>query len=407
MPLEICFIDLSSLSILKIVLSQMVKYPYLRLQITVFSLVSAAFTNIYITQPVLPVLQHEFSADMVVVSLTVSAVILGIACSNLPFGFLADRLPIHRIILFGGICVASCGLVCALSYNLWTLISARFLQGLFIPALTTCLAAFLSKTLPMDRLNVVMGSYVSASVIGGLGGRLLGGWLHPPLHWRFAFLSAAAMVLAAAINAFRQLPRTPVEHSQARATGYLSLLARAELVRIYCCAAGSFGIFSSIFNYLPFRLNGPPFNYPTELTTLLYVVYVIGIFMGPLAGKFSNRYGSGNTLLGGAIVMGASLAFFLIPSLLTVIGGLLSACAGFFAVHAAAVGSLNRKLASGQGRANALYMLFFYIGGWVGITCTGFAFKHGGWEAVLLTCAGFLLVPLYASMAERKQIREV
>jgi len=48
-------------------------------------------------------------------------------------------------------------------------------------------------------------------------------------------------------------------------------------------------------------------------------------------------------------------------------------------------------------------MLFFYVGGWMGITCTGFAFKHGGWNAVLLTCAGFLLVPLYASLAERKQ----
>jgi MFS transporter, YNFM family, putative membrane transport protein len=377
---------------------------YFRLQITVFTLVSAAFANIYITQPVLPILQHEFSADMVMVSLTVSAVILGIACSNLPFGFLADRLPIHRIILVGGVCVAGCGLICAFSHNLWTLIAARFLQGLFIPALTTCLAAYLSKTLPIDRLNVVMGSYVSASVIGGLGGRLLGGWLHPPLHWRYAFLSAAAMVLAAAFNAVRQLPRAPASDTQARAPkGYLSLLARTDLLRIYCCAAGSFGIFSSIFNYLPFRLNGPPFNYSTELTTLLYVVYVIGIFMGPLAGKLSNRFGSGNTLLGGTIAIGTSLAFFLVPSLAAFIGGLLSVCAGFFAVHAAAVGSLNRKLASGQGRANALYMLFFYIGGWVGITCAGFAFKYGGWDAVLLTCAGFLLVPLFASLAERKQ----
>jgi YNFM family putative membrane transporter len=336
--------------------------------------------------------------------LTVSAVILGIACSNLPFGYLADRLPIHRIILIGGVCVAACGLICTITHNLWTLITARFLQGLFIPALTTCLAAFLSKTLPIDRLNVVMGSYVSASVVGGLSGRLLGGWLHPPLHWRYAFLSAAAMVLAASINAFRQLSRAPGGDAPAReAQGYLSLLARAELVRIYCCAAGSFGIFSSIFNYLPFRLNDPPFNYPTELTTLLYVVYVIGIFIGPLAGKFSNRFGNGNTLLGGAIVMGVSLAFFRVPSLSAVMGGLLSACAGFFAVHAAAVGSLNRKLASGQGRANALYMLFFYIGGWAGITCTGFAFKHGGWDAVLLTCSGFLLVPLYASLSERRQ----
>jgi MFS transporter, YNFM family, putative membrane transport protein len=104
----------------------------------------------------------------------------------------------------------------SISDNLWTLIAVRFLQGLFIPVLTTCLAAFLSKTLPIDRLNVVMGSYVSATVIGGLGGRLLGGWLHPPLHWRYAFLSAAAMVLVAACNAFRQLPRAPASDAQAR-----------------------------------------------------------------------------------------------------------------------------------------------------------------------------------------------
>jgi hypothetical protein len=48
----------------------------LRLLVAVFTLVSAAFTNICFTQPVLPVLQQEFSADRVVVSLIVSAVIL-------------------------------------------------------------------------------------------------------------------------------------------------------------------------------------------------------------------------------------------------------------------------------------------------------------------------------------------
>ena len=36
----------------------------------VFALVSAAFTNIYITQPVLPILQKEFSVDMVLVYFT-------------------------------------------------------------------------------------------------------------------------------------------------------------------------------------------------------------------------------------------------------------------------------------------------------------------------------------------------
>ena len=51
---------------------------------------------------------------------------------------------------------------------------------------------------------------------------------------------------------------------------------------------------------------------------------------------------------------------------------------GFFMVHAAAVGALNKKLASGHGRANALYVLFYYIGGGLGITAAGFAYKQGG-----------------------------
>src|SRR5512137_1603909 len=100
---------------------QMADSSSLRLQFTVFALVTASFTNIYITQPVLPVLRQEFTADMVLVSFTVSAVILGMALSNLPFGFLADTLLIHRIILEGGLVVALGGFVCAATKDLWLL----------------------------------------------------------------------------------------------------------------------------------------------------------------------------------------------------------------------------------------------------------------------------------------------
>ena len=379
---------------------------YVKLQIIVFALVSASFTNIYITQPVLPVLQNEFSADMVRVSLSVSAVILGIALSNLPFGFLADRLPIHPIILIGGVFVAIGGLICVVTTDLRVLIGARFLQGIFIPSLTTCLAAYLAKTLPLERLNVVMGSYVSATVLGGLGGRLLGGWIHPPLHWRYAFVSASVLILAATIVAFFGLPRTPVDTSRQRdSIGFSELIKRWELLRIYFCATGSFAVFSSVFNYLPFRLTGPPFNLSTELTTLLYLVYIVGIFMGPVAGEISNRLGAGNTLLGSVGVLAASLALILLPSIIMIIIGLLGICAGFFSIHASAVGALNRKLTSGQGRANALYVLFYYMGGWFGITLSGFVYKHGGWNAMVCACAILLIMPVITGIGERRVIR--
>jgi YNFM family putative membrane transporter len=385
----------------------MVDASYFRLQFIVFALVSASFTNIYITQPVLPVLQDEFAADMVLVSFSVSAVIFGIAISNLPFGFLADRLPIHPIILTGGVMVAFGGLVCAVTKDLWMLIAARFLQGLFIPALTTCLAAYLAKVLPIARLNVVMGSYVSATVLGGLGGRLLGGWIHPPLHWRYAFISASILILIATITAFRWLPGTSIEDKQQYITiSYRELLKRWELLLIYFCASGSFLIFSSVFNYLPFRMTAAPFHFSTELTTLLYLAYIVGIFVGPTAGRFSNRFGSGNTLLGGVAVLGVSLLLILLPMIPAVVLALLGVCAGFFTIHAVAVGSLNRKLSSGQGRANALYVLFYYMGGWLGITLSGFVYKQGGWNAVIYICLFFLVIPLGAGIGERKNRRQ-
>ncbi len=340
---------------------------------------------------------------MVLVSFSVSAVILGIAISNLPFGFLVDRLPIHPIIFTGGALVSLGGLTCALTNDFWVLIGARFLQGIFIPALTTCLAAYLAKTLPPERLNVVMGSYVSASVLGGLGGRLLGGWIHPPLHWRYAFVSASILIIITTFTALWVLPRTSTDDKQKyKSISFLKLLKRWELLRIYFCAAGSFSIFSSIFNYLPFRLTAPPFSFSTELTTLLYLVYVVGIFMGPTAGRISNRFGSGTTLLGGGLVLGISLVLILQPIIAAVILGLLALCTGFFTIHSAAVGALNRRLSGGQGRANALYVLFYYIGGWLGITLSGFVYKEGGWSAVLFFCAFLLIIPLSTGISECK-----
>jgi MFS family permease len=84
----------------------MADHSYFRWQFIVFALVSASFKNIYITKPLLPVLQREFSADMVLVSFSVSAVILGIAlspkCSKnfLCFGVFSLRLESVRTVAF-------------------------------------------------------------------------------------------------------------------------------------------------------------------------------------------------------------------------------------------------------------------------------------------------------------------
>ena len=374
-----------------------------RLQFIVFALVAASFTNIYLTQPVLPILQEEFSVDIVHASLSVSAVILGIALFNLPFGLLVDRIAIQPIILAGGFAVAAAGIVCAFTESMNVLIASRFVQGAFIPALTTCIAAYLAKTLPPERLNIVMGSYVSATVLGGLGGRLLGGFIHPPLHWRYAFISAAVLILITTIIAYKGLPKQTAESSRKRSNiSYWQLVKQWQFLRLFLCAMGSFAVFSSVFNYLPFRLIETPFSFSTEKITLLYLVYIMGIFMGPLSGRISNRLGSGTTLIGGSVVFAAGLAMISLPSVASIITGLLLVCSGFFGVHAAAIGALNRKLSSGQGRANALYVLFYYVGGSLGITVSGIAYKSGGWNQMMILCGCFALIPLLVGYFEQR-----
>jgi YNFM family putative membrane transporter len=373
------------------------------LQAIVFSLVAAGISNIYITQPVLPVIQQEFGISPSQASYTVSAVILGIALANLPFGMLADRFPVRRLIMVGGVVVAFAGLVCAVTHNLTLLVAARFVQGLFVPALTTCLAAYLSNNLPLERLNVAMGSYVSATVAGGLGGRLLGGWIHPPLHWRYAFVTAAVFLTGATLIAAWLLPEGKgPEGGQAEGEGFLALLSHQELRRIFLVAFGGFFVFSSVFNYLPFYLHQPPFNASTQLITLLYLSYLIGVFIGPVAGNLSNRIGNGATMVIGSLIFALALGLTLIKSLAAILGALALVCLGFFAIHAAAAGSLNRKLTTSRGRANSLYVLAYYLGGAVGITLSGYAYGLAGWPGVTALGAAMLALPFATGLSERR-----
>jgi YNFM family putative membrane transporter len=373
------------------------------LQAIVFALVSAAFTTIYLLQPVLPVLQQEFGIDESRASLTISAVILGMALSNLPFGQLADRYPIKPIIATGGMVVVACGLGCALVEQLPLLILLRFIQGLFIPALTTCLAAFLAKHLPVERLNVVMGSYVSATVAGGLGGRLLGGWIHPPLHWRYAFVTVSILVLVSTLTAVFYLPsdrRNPL--TQEKSEGFVTLLKRSELLRIFSVAFFSFWVFSALFNFLPFYLAGPAFGASTQRITFMYLAYVLGIIVGPLSGKLSNKIGNGATMILGALVLAVSLLATHVASIWAVVVGLCGVCMGFFAIHAAAAGSLNQKLTSSRGRANSLYVLFYYLGGSIGITVSGYGYERFGWTGVTGISMVLLAVILSAGVVEAR-----
>ena len=161
-------------------------------------------------------------------------------------------------------------------------------------------------------------------------------------------------------------------------------------------------MFSALFNFLPFYLAGPAFGASTQRITFMYMAYVLGIIVGPLSGKLSNKIGNGATMMMGALVLAISLSATHIASVWVVVIGLCGVCMGFFAIHAAAAGSLNQKLKSSRGRANSLYVLFYYLGGSVGITISGYGYQKFGWPGVTGISLGLLAVILTAGAVEMR-----
>lgn len=373
------------------------------LQLAIFAQVSACFTTIYLVQPVLPILQAEFGVSLTQASQSVSMVILGVALSTLIFGRLADSLPVKPLIALGCIFVAGCGLACAGVHSMPIFLALRFLQGLFIPALTTCLAAYLAQTLPVERLNTVMGAYVSATVAGGLGGRLLGGWIHPPLHWRYAFVTSALLVFMTTAAALMVLPPEKREKSRSTSSpGYRELVTSSRLLPLFLVGFGALFIYGATFNYLPYYLATPPFSASTNTITTVYFTYLIGVVVAPASGRFSNRHGNGCTMLLGVGLMGAGLVISRTPWMVSVVLGLSLLCAGFFAVHTAAVGAMNRSLTQSRGRANSLYILWYYLGGSCGITVMGWAWQYAAWDGVLGVGLTMLLVLAAVALWEQR-----
>ena len=192
-----------------------------------------------------------------------------------------------------------------------------------------------------------------------------------------------------------------------RQAGFVELLIQPSLLRMFAVAFGAFFVFSSTFNYLPFYLSKPPFSARTEVITLLYLAYLIGVVIGPMSGRLSNRLGSGMTMVIGSVILGIAVAAMLIQSIAAIALSLIGVCAGFFSIHAAAVGLLNRRLTSSRGRANSLYVLCYYLGGGAGITACGYAYGAYGWSGAATLTAAILLLPFGIGLVEISNERKV
>src|SRR5580658_10904182 len=165
-----------------------------------------AFLQLYCTQPLLPLLTHQFHASKTGAGMTVSAATLGVALSAPVFGALTERLARKRVIIASLLGIAIPTILAATSRSLAQLIFWRFLQGIMVPGVVAVLVTYIGEEWPPDRVALIMSFYVSGTALGGFVGRVGAGILTDWFNWRIAFLALGVATLAGAAAVAAWLP---------------------------------------------------------------------------------------------------------------------------------------------------------------------------------------------------------
>lgn len=360
---------------------------------------TAAYADMYLTQPILPLLSGEFGVGPARAGLTVSAVVLAIAGAAALYGPLSDALGRRRVMAGSMALLALSTLACAFAPTFGALVALRALQGLFVPGMTAVSVAYAGDRYGAGQLSGVVGGIIGASVVGGLLGRVGAGYVTAHGGWRAAFAAFAALTLLAALGLGREL--SPVRASAragfgAATRGMLGHLRSPRLLGAFLVGASLFFGWIGLFTYLPYHLTGR-WGLSTGLVSSVYLVYAAGVLASPVAGRLTGRLGARRLIGWGLVVEGLGMAATLAGSLPVLVVGLVVLVLGTFTAQAVAPAFANQSARTSKGGASALYLTFYYLGGTAGSLLPGLAWQAWGWPGVVASCGAGVAVGLLAN----------
>ena len=349
----------------------------------------AVFADLYVTQPILPLLSREFGVPAPAAALTLSVVVLMIALVSSAWGPLADAFGRKPVMVWSCALLALPTFLCAAAPTLPILVLFRGAQGLLLPGVTAVAVAYLGDQFGGSRLGPAVGGWVAASVMGGLTGRVASGWIASHSSWRAPFVVFGVVTLAAALGMALFLPSSARKGRLSVALSYREMLGHLRdrrLVGGFLIGGSVFFGFIGIFTYLPYYLTAPPFGLSTGSISAVYLVYGAGVLTSIVVGNLSGRFGRRALMATGFLIAAGGVALSLVPLLPVVIFSLVVLCVGMFFVQGTAPAFVNATAREAKGGAGALYASFYYVGATFGSVLPGYAWQAFGWPGVVASC---------------------
>jgi len=357
---------------------------------------AAMFAAMYATQAILPVLGREFDVSPARSGLTISVLVIAVATGGWLWGPFSDRHGRKRSIVLASGLIVIPTIAAALAPSFGLLLLCRGLQGLCMPGLLTVGVAYVAEVFAPRLGGRAMGYYVAALVAGGLVGRVGVGLVTAAVGWRWAFAVLAVLPAVGAVVMQRLLPEAPPAAVSAggRRAAIAGQLHNRRLIVPAAGASALFFTFVSVFSFVTFRLETAPFDYGTGVTSLIFLLWVMGA-VGPLCGRLADRVGWRRLLAGALVLSLTGVALSLPDALPTLLVAMTCVITAMFAGVTAAQLGVADVAATDRGIAIALYFTFYYAAGALAGFLPGLAWEKWSWPGV----AGLVAVVLGAGLA--------
>jgi MFS transporter, YNFM family, putative membrane transport protein len=344
-----------------------------------------------------------FDASHFQVSLTITAATIAVAIAAPIVGRVADLAGRKRVIVGSAFILAAATLLCATSTGLNQFIFWRFVQGLVTPGIFAITIAYIHEEYPVWYAGRATAAYVSGTVTGGFSGRALVGLLAASFGWKAAFVVLACVNVGAALAIAKWLPRekpvrrAAVESESPRGHGR-SVLTLLRNGRLFATNIVGFCVLFSqvaIFTYVTFHLEAPPYGLSTAALGYLFIVYLFGAAVTPIAGRWVDLYGHRAGLTIGMTVGAVGALLTLTAPLALIVIGLALVGSGVFIAQATASSYIGIVTSQDRGLAVGLYSSAYYLGGTLGGSLPAAFWESGGWTA----CVALVLIVQLATLA--------
>jgi MFS family permease len=277
-----------------------------------------AATNIL--TPLLPNVRTDLGISIATAGLVVSTYGFARLLTDLPSGFILDRVGERRLAAIGVVLLTTGSILGALAPGVEWLIVARITSGLGSGLITTVALTALSWTAGPSNRGQVMSVFQLANNTGIAFYPLVGGAIGSLLGWRATFVVAAAGALIAGAILMPLLRRIETGQKQAAVSGRTQAMEYQLTPRRRGIALGSIyaGVVANMINRHGFRNTLLPlfaasvlFLGPVEIATGIAVMAIVGILVVTPGARLGDRIGRRRIVVVGLIMLGIGDLTFL------------------------------------------------------------------------------------------------